>query len=267
MNISEGRDRQKLRELADVCADDLLDLHIDPDHNRSVFTLIGVEAPRLLARRAVDCLTLEHHSGVHPRLGVVDVVPFVPLDDSTRRDANLRRDEFAQWAGSELAVPCFVYGDERSLPEVRKQAWKNLLPQFGPQLPHPTAGAMCVGSRDLLVAYNVWLEPGISEVDARRLAQQVRGDGIRTLALKIGEQWQISMNLIEPARVGPAHAVDRLASLAPTTTQLARCELVGLIPESALKQIPVERWGFLDLSTDKTIEYRRRYGYSWDGKN
>ena len=120
VNISEGRNRDVLRQLAQACADELLDMHIDPDHNRSVFTLLGIDAPRRLARQAVELLQLETHQGVHPRLGVVDVVPFVPLDGSTMDDAIAERDAFAQWVSSELSVPCFLYGSERSLPDVRR---------------------------------------------------------------------------------------------------------------------------------------------------
>jgi glutamate formiminotransferase len=196
INISEGRDIDVLRQLAAVCANDLLDVHFDPEHNRSVFTLTGVAAPRRLTKLAVQLLQLDTHQGVHPRLGVVDVVPFIPLDESTMHDAILARDEFAHWASSELSVPCFVYGTERTLPDIRRQAWSNLQPQYGPSAPHSTAGAICVGARDLLVAYNAWLNTKTSEKDARSIAQSVRGDGIRTLALRVRNHWQISQQAL-----------------------------------------------------------------------
>jgi glutamate formiminotransferase len=93
INVSEGRDHVIIDSLAQSCAGDLLDIHSDPDHNRSVFTLLGVDAPRALARAAVSALSLSDHSGVHPRIGVVDVVPFVPLVDSTMQDAQKARDQ------------------------------------------------------------------------------------------------------------------------------------------------------------------------------
>jgi glutamate formiminotransferase len=95
INVSEGRNHAIIDSLAQSCAGDLLDIHSDPDHNRSVFTMVGVEAPRALARAAVSALRINDHSGVHPRLGVVDVVPFVPLVNSTMHDAQKARDEFA----------------------------------------------------------------------------------------------------------------------------------------------------------------------------
>ncbi len=102
MNISEGRDTALLAELDDACGADLLDRHTDPHHHRSVFTLVGEEAPRRLAAAAVARLDLSTHEGVHPRLGVVDVVPFVPLAGSPMDEAVAARDAFAGWAVAEL---------------------------------------------------------------------------------------------------------------------------------------------------------------------
>ena len=264
INISEGRNIDALRQLAAVCDDDLLDVHFDPEHNRSVFTLMGITAPRRLTKLAVQLLQLDMHQGVHPRLGVVDVVPFIPLDESTMREAILARDKFAHWASSELSVPCFVYGAERTLPDIRRQAWTNLQPQCGPDVPHSTAGAVCVGARNLLVAYNVWLDIKTSEKDARSIAQSVRGDGIRTLALQVGNHWQISMNLIDPNRVGPDVATDRVIREARQhNVEISRCELVGLISQHALNKISEQRWVELDLSTERTIEFRRNHGYTF----
>ena len=264
INISEGRNIDILRQLADGCADDLLDVHVDADHNRSVFTLIGIAAPRRLTKLAVQLLQLDAHQGVHPRLGVVDVVPFIALDESTMHDAILARDEFAQWASAQLLVPCFVYGAERTLPDIRRQAWSNLQPQHGPSAPHSTAGAICVGARDSLMAYNVWLDPRTSEKDARSIAQSVRGDGIRTLALRVGNCWQISMNLLDPGRVGPDIATDRVIHFAKqNNVEIERCELVGLISHGALNKISQQRWEELDLSAERTIEFRCQHGYTF----
>ena len=264
VNISEGRNHEVLQQLVAVCADDLLDVHVDPDHNRSVFTLLDVDAPRRLARQAVELLHLDAHQGVHPRLGVVDVVPFVPLEGSTMDDAIVARDAFANWVSSELLVPCFLYGAERTLPDIRRDAWTLLRPQCGPSTPHLTAGAMCVGARNYLVAYNVWLDASASESSAREIARAVRGDGIRTLALQVGDQWQVSMNLIEPERIGPDIATDRANHIARQhNVAIDHCELVGLIAHSALKKISEKRWNELDLSSEHTIEFRRQHGYTF----
>jgi glutamate formiminotransferase len=255
VNVSEGRDRSVLDALAAAVAGDLLDVHTDPHHHRSVFTLVGTDAPRRLAAEAVGRLDLRAHAGVHPRIGVVDVVPFVPLGDATLDDAVRARDDFCRWAGDELALPCFRYGPERTLPDVRRGAFRDLAPDDGPAAPNPTAGGCAVGARPVLVAYNLWLDLGV-EV-ARAVATEVRGDGIRALGLDVGGRAQVSMNLVEPARVGPAEAWDRVSVAARALgAEVEGAELVGLVPEAVLGAIDQERWDDLDLGPDRTIESR-----------
>ena len=251
INISEGRDQLILDDLRQAVGDDLLDVHSDPDHNRSVFTVVGQEAPRRLAMRAVQLLNVSIHSGVHPRLGVVDVVPFVPLKESTMTDAIEARNAFAQWSSATLHVPCFLYGPERSLPTVRREAWSALSPSMPDMTPHPTAGAMCVGARKPLIAYNLWLA-GVDLERTKRIATAVRTEQIRTLGLQVGEFTQVSMNLIEPDIAGPLDAYRAVAA----HVEIHAAELVGLLPEQTLMTIPKEEWEALDLSEDRTIEWR-----------
>ncbi len=254
MNVSEGRDGPALAAITAACADYLLDVHRDTDHNRAVLTLAGptVEvAARRVAQAAVEQLDLRTHVGVHPRIGVVDVVPFVPLDGSTLVDAIAARDAFAAWAGEALGLPCFLYGPERSLPSVRRDAFGVLPPDTGPRQPHPTAGACAVGARPVLVAYNLWLRD--RDLDhARRLAASVRGDHVRALGLAVGDHVQISMNLLSPLDVGPADVFDAVGREAA----ISRAELVGLVPMAVLEATPAERWDELDLHAARTIEAR-----------
>jgi glutamate formiminotransferase / 5-formyltetrahydrofolate cyclo-ligase len=251
VNISEGVSVAGLDALAAVCGDDLLDLHHDPHHHRSVFTLAGTAAARALAAEAVRRIDLAAHRGVHPRLGVVDVVPFVPLAGSTMDDALVARGEFARWASATLGVPCFLYGPERTLPQIRRDAWRSLAPDVGPREPHPTAGASCVGAREVLVAYNVWLAER-DVATAAAVARAVRGPHLRALGLAVGHRAQVSMNLVAPMELGPADAFDLVAGLAP----VAGAELVGLLPQSCLAAIPRDRWAQLDLAEERTIEAR-----------
>lgn len=251
INISEGKNTSRLLELANLLGGDLLDLHSDADHHRSVFTLFGVDSARALARQAVASFDLGQHTGVHPRLGVVDVVPFVALDSSTFDDALRARDEFAAFAGCELGVPCFIYGPERTLPYIRAHAFKDLLPDVGGSTPHPTAGAMCVGVRSVLVAYNLWLKNTPLET-AKRIATSIRSESVRALGLQVGQYTQVSMNLIAPYIVGPAEVYDGVAKQA----EIERAELVGLVPARVLATIPRSRWIRLDLSNERTIEWR-----------
>lgn len=251
VNISEGRDRRTIDAIAAAAGSNLLDVHIDADHHRCVLTLVGEAAPRAVATEAVRRLDLRTHAGAHPRIGVVDVVPFVALDGSTPSDATAARDEFCRWSAHELAVPCFRYGPERSLPDVRRSAFVNLAPDDGPSTPHPTAGAMAVGARPLLVAYNVWLaEPDLAL--ARAIAADLRSPQVRTLGLAVGDDVQVSMNLIDPLAVGPAAVTDAVRARA----EVARCELVGLVPAAVLVAIPEARWSELDLAAECTIEAR-----------
>ena len=252
INVSEGRDRSVVRRIAVAGGACLLDVHSDPHHNRSVLTLAGrgVEAAaRAVATEAVTLIDLRLHVGVHPRLGAVDVVPFVPLGESSMDDALGARGRFAAWAGDELAVPCFLYGPERTLPDVRRHAFTGLAPDSGPPVAHPTAGAICVGARPLLVAYNVWLDEGVPVSVARQVARDIRGPGLRALGLDVGGRAQVSMNLVDPERLTPADAYDAVAARAP----VERAELVGLVSPAVLAAVPVERWPELDLGADKAL--------------
>jgi glutamate formiminotransferase len=251
VNISEGRDRRAIEAIGSSAGPALLDVHTDGDHHRSVLTLVGEAAPRAVARAAVEVLDLRTHRGVHPRIGVVDVVPFVALEGSTDADALAARDAFCTWAAAELGVPCFRYGPERTLPEVRRGAFRSLIPDAGPDRPHPSAGAMAVGARPLLVAYNVWLADA-DLARAKELAAALRSPTVRALGLQVGEEVQVSMNLIAPEVTGPGAVVDAIAA----QEAIDRCELVGLVPRRVLDREDPARWDELDLSADRTIEAR-----------
>lgn len=251
INISEGRRLDVVELIARNAGRELLDVHTDADHHRSVLTVVGEEAARAVAAATVLALDLRGHHGAHPRIGALDVVPFVALGSSGFDDAVAARDRFAAWLGDALSVPCFTYGTDRTLPEVRRRAWRDLDPDTGPDEPHPTAGACAVGARPLLVAYNVWLaEPDLDA--ARDIARDLRGPAVRALGLQVGERVQVSMNLVDPLVVGPADVYDRVAAV----TGVAGAELVGLVPRAVLEPIPAARWSELDLGEDRTIEAR-----------
>ena len=254
VNISEGRRSSVIDLIGRAGGDALVDIHADPDHHRAVLTLAGPDveaAARAVTAAAVLALDLREHRGAHPRIGVVDVVPFVPLGDSVLADAVRARDAFAAWAAETLALPCFLYGPERTLPEIRRRAFTELAPDLGPATPHPTAGAVAVGARPVLVAYNLWLEH--ADLDhARELARQLRCPAVRALGLAVGGRVQVSMNLLDPLAVGPAEVYDRVAA----ETTVARAELVGLVPRAVLDAVDPGRRDELDLDPDRTIEAR-----------
>ena len=252
INISEGRDAGRIARIAGAADTHLLDVHSDPDHHRSVITVLGPDAARAVAAAGVAEIDLTTHAGVHPRLGAVDVVPFVALGATPPAAAIDARNGFAAWMGRELAVPCFRYGPERTLPEIRRHAFVDTAPDTGPPQPHPTAGATAVGARGALVAYNVWLAPEVDLDQARAAARDVRGATIRALGLEVGSRRQVSMNLIAPSVTGPAEAFDAVAS----RVAVEGAELVGLIPRAVLAMIPRHRWAELDVAEDRTIESR-----------
>jgi glutamate formiminotransferase len=272
VNVSEGRDEAVLASLSASAGPALLDLHRDPYHHRSVLTLGGTpddvaSAARALASATVRLLDLRTHGGVHPRLGVLDVVPFVPYEPgrtapSDLTDAVSYRDDFARWLGDELGVPSFLYGPlpggrTRDLPDIRRHAFAptaGLTPDFGPARPDPRTGATAVGARRVLVAYNVW----VSSLEvARLIAPRVRGPHVRALALAVGQRAQVSCNLLDPDAFGPAPLYEAVSALA---TELGGAvegaELVGLLPEVVLAAVPPARRPELGLSAEATVEAR-----------
>lgn len=242
INISEGRRRDVVAAIASAGGRACLDVHSDAHHNRSVLTLVGdavdVEsAAQAVARETITRIDIAEHEGVHPYRGALDVVPFVPWTNATIGDAVAARDRFVDWATTELAINCMVYGPERSLPELRREA---------------PLGTTAVGARPVLVAYNLWLATPDVAV-ARRIAAEIRiPDKVRALGFEVGDQAQVSCNLIDPFSFGPADAFDAVAARAG----VARAELVGLVPEAVLAAVPSARWPGLDLSPSRTIEAR-----------
>jgi glutamate formiminotransferase len=272
VNISEGRRPEVVAAVADACGVALLDIHTDPDHNRSVLTLAGavdgvVEATLALARAAVERIDLSAHSGVHPRLGAVDVVPFVPLDGGTLEAAAAVARDWGERVAAELAVPVFLYGAAdrtgRSLPDVRRNAFRELRPDFGPPELHPTAGAVAVGARPVLVAINCELGTGDVAV-ARAVARVVRErdgglPGVRALgfALESKGRAQVSMNLTDLQATGVEAACEAVRrAVVERGGDVTAVELVGILPATELDRCSEEFLAWSGLSPEMTIEAR-----------
>ena len=244
-----------------------VDVHRDPIHHRSVFTLIGTDDTLLdnvvqFAARVVSHLDLTTHVGVHPRFGVLDVVPFVPLANATLEDACVLRDNAARRLAEELALPCFLYGPldqgrHQTLPEVRRGAFESLTPDLGPSTPHPRAGASAVGARSVLLAWNLWLS-NVSLTQAQDIARQIRSKEVRALGLQIDNDVQVSCNLLDPSHTTPADVHDRVLALLPEGGKILRAELVGLAPQSCLDAVDPARWSELNLKIATTIEAAAR---------
>jgi glutamate formiminotransferase len=274
VNVSEGCRADVLRALAAACGGGLLDIHTDPDHNRSVFTLAGrwddlAAAALRLARAAGEHIDISGHTGVHPRLGAVDVVPFVALAGEERGTAVAVARSWGSQAAETLAVPVFLYGDAdpagRSLPETRRDAFAGRPPDFGPAVPHPRLGAMAVGARPLMVAVNCELDsPDL--LQARRIAGQVRErdggmPGVRALGFGLASKSraQVSMNLVDLGATGLEAACSEVRRLARAEgTDVAAVELVGLAPEAELARCSPEFLRWSGLGVDQTIAARLR---------
>ena len=258
-NFSEGRDRAIVDAIGAALAQHarVLDVHMDADHNRSVFTIVGGDAEiadALLAGVgcARECIDLRRHEGVHPRIGAADIVPVVPIrpEDMDRARATAR--EVARRVGGELGLPVFLYAE---LGEGRGPAFfrpggpeglqrriddGELAPDFGPPRLHPAAGGVIVGARRPLIAFNVNLVD--ADVDAAKaIARTVRErdggfPGVRALGLDLPHAGhaQISMN-VEDWEASALHdivaAIEREA--AARGVELAGAELVGLMPAGA----------------------------------
>lgn len=273
VNVSEGQDLDLITELADAAGRCLLDVHRDRHHHRSVVTLgsfdpeVLQQAVRELVARAVAAVDLRRHHGVHPRSGAVDVVPFVPLLGAGGRPAGpdddldaalVARQDFAVWAAQSLGLPCFFYGPERTLPDVRRRAFVTIFPDNGLTAPHRSAGWCAVGARPALVAFNVWLH-STDLGAARQIAAELRRPGIRALGFEVGDQVQVSCNLVDPYTIGPPEAMALVETMARARhVEVERAEIVGLAPAALLEHTPPELWASCDLSPQRTVEARLR---------
>jgi glutamate formiminotransferase / 5-formyltetrahydrofolate cyclo-ligase len=263
-NVSEGRDDNAILHVAEAFSRStpetrLLDIHRDPDHHRSVFTLAG--APGTLAhavldgaREAVARIDLREHQGAHPRIGAIDVAPIVYLRPEDQGAACAEALVVGDLLGDELELPVFLYGalaDGRTRAELRRGGPTELSdrikagelkPDFGPDQLHPTAGAALVAARPPLVAFNVELAPGVTLEEAQQVAAAIREGGseglpsLRALGLWLTRRGvaQVSMNLDDHTATTLAAIVEAISNHAAPS----RAEVVGLIPESALHGFP-----------------------------
>ena len=273
MNISEGRDGRLIDAIGSAAGTALLDIHRDPDHHRSVFTLAARDAgvteaaTRRLTEVAFEDLDLRRHSGVHPRLGVVDVVPFVALGSTPPETAVAAARAFADWLARVHRVPAFFYDlaapDGATLPTVRRSAFAGLIPDRGPETPDPRLGATAVGARRPMIAVNIELATQDLQL-AQRISSSVRErdgglPGVRALGMVLASRAtvQVSMNLVDLDASSLEQAcveVRRLAEAA--TVAVDRVELVGLVPASEITRSSADFLMWSGVDAHDTIEAR-----------
>lgn len=264
-NLCEGRDADRIDALQAAFSRGvtLLDRHSDIDHARTVFTLAGDPATlrdALLAGagQAIESIDMSGYEGLHPAVGALDVCPLVWLDPAARPTARTEAVELAGQIGG-LGVPVFLYGELASRPEHGERAYfrngglaelwlrmegGGLRPDFGPDLPHPTAGVTLVTARPPLAAFNLELDSGDLEL-ARAVAAGLRESGgglpgVRAIGLPLSSgRTQVSTNVHDPLAVPLATVVAKARELAaPLGASPVEAELVGLVPGAALSGYP-----------------------------
>lgn len=276
-NVSEGRDKavlalltERIQSVSNVA---LLDLHMDSDHHRSVFTLAGEPEAMATAlyqviQEAQQSIDLRRHHGQHPRIGAVDVVPWIPLRGVTMEECAGYANDLGRRVGQELCIPVFLYERAAIVPlrarldvlrrgglsglQERMDQEKDWKPDFGPNVLHPTAGAIAIGARFFLIAFNVVLNSQDIHV-ARRIASAIRSSGGGLPALKAmgvslstTDLVQVSMNLTDFRQTSlraAFHAVERESH--GLGVEIRESEIVGLVPQEA--------WD-ADLATDLKLK-------------
>jgi glutamate formiminotransferase len=266
-NVSEGRRGDAIDRMADaIRAVDgvrLLDRTSDVDHNRSVFTFAGAPeaveaAAHALADVAIREIDLRSHSGAHPRIGAIDVVPFVPLAGTTMDECVEIAHRFGRSVAERHGLPVFFYAraatrpERVRLPDIRKPQFEGLhdligtshVPDAGPARVHPTAGAMITGARPPLIAFNI--ELGTTDVGlAKRIAKEIRESSgglpaVQALGFALTDppRAQVSMNLLDTSATSLARVWDEVARRAAAAgVAVLRGELIGLMPLDAALQV------------------------------
>jgi len=295
-NFSSGRDRSFLDRLvraAEEQGTEVLDASADPDHHRAVLTFAGSpeaveEASVVMARLAMDAIDLRSHRGVHPRIGALDVLPFVPLSGLTLEDARHAARRVAVRLAGEVGLPVFLYGAAsdppgRELGDLRRGGFEAMLDRFpddrSPDLlprhwpypgTHPTAGAVCVGARPVMLAWNVDVE-GLDLAEVRGLARRLRErdggvEGLRAIGIDRGRgrPVQLSMNLEDVESRDPFGiflAIER--EVRRMGGRIVGTEVIGLIPDRLMVGAGEDRMRVLDSGPNRLVSSRLAYHLQW----
>jgi len=288
-NFSEGRDQEIVRKIVEsitsVPGIILLGNESDPNHNRSVVTFAGppqsaVEAAFQGIKKASELINLENHKGVHPRMGATDVCPLVPLKGVSMEECIKYAEELGSRVGSELQIPVYLYENAARKPErknlanVRRGEYEGIKaeisnnpqrkPDFGPSKMGP-AGATAISAREILIAYNVNLDTSDLKI-AKKIAKSIREkDGglkhVKALGLILKDKnlAQVSMNLTN-YKVTPIHTVFETIKkeAASYGVKIKESEIIGLVPEDAVKESKIENLKILERmlqNTGKGIQY------------
>jgi len=284
-NFSEGRRPETIRSIAEAIAGVrsacVLDTHIDPDHNRSVITFVAepkrvVEAAVNAVRRASELIDMRVHQGEHPRLGATDVLPFVPIRGVTMDDCVRLAHEAGAAIARELSIPVYFYERAARRPErvnledVRRGALELLREQITTRVPdeglaqvHDSAGAIAVGARPILIAFNVILRSEDVAI-ARQIARTIRARNgglpfVKALGFRLQTRGlvQVSMNLVNYKVSGMTEVYDAIAREADRLgVEIESAEIVGLVPRDALDRNAAYFTKLDNFSESKILEHQ-----------
>jgi glutamate formiminotransferase len=286
-NFSEGRRPDVVRAIVTAAAATpgarVLDWSSDPDHNRSVVTLVGepeavVQAVKGMTSRALRDIDLRVHQGSHPRIGAMDVIPLIPLSGLTMADAVATARRLAAELAAEHDLPVYLYGEaaarpaNRDLSRVREGQFEGLAtaigspertPDYGPGRIHPTAGATAVGARGPLIAFNVNLDTADVSI-AKKIARQIRESSgglpaVKAIGLALADrgQTQVSMNLTDFRRTSIGEAYRAVAEAAATCgASVTESEVIGLVPAEALLEEAARSLRLSGFHPNQVLELR-----------
>jgi len=287
-NFSEGRRPEVLEEICRAISQidgvTLLDQSRDPTHNRSVVTFAGsaeqvVRAATAAVGRALELIDMERHVGAHPRIGAVDVIPFVPLGTTRIEECVDLARRFGEQIAQRFELPVYLYGEaalrpeRRRLADVRRGEYESLReelginpdrdPDFGPSHLHPRGGAVAVGARKPLIAFNVNLATDDLAL-AKKIAHAIRESSgglpaVQAMAILLDEPRlaQVSMNLVDWQRTGIVAVVREIRRMAREAgTDIDHCELIGLAPTGALLEVAADALQLRDFTPDQALELR-----------
>ena len=294
-NVSEGRDAQKIEQLAQavksVSGVRLLDVDPDPDHHRTVITFVGspeaVEQAALkLVEKAVELIDLRQHKGEHPRMGAVDVIPFVPIKNITMEECVELSRRVGRQIWERYEIPVYLYEQSATRPErenlatIRKGEFEGFFekiqqpewePDFGERRVHPTAGVVAVGARMPLIAFNVNLGTGDIDI-AKKIAQAVRHSSgglryVKALGFKLEDRGivQVSMNMTNYQKTPLYRAFVLIEREAQRYgVPVVGSEIVGLVPREALYQTAEFFLQLEDFQRDQVLEDRIEKAFEED---
>ena len=283
-NFSEGRDQQIISAIYQSAADgscEIWDYSSDTDHNRSVFTIAGSpehmeETVLRFTKTAAGLIDMRKHEGVHPCIGAVDVIPFVPLKNVTMAECIVLSEKVGKRIAEELGLPVYLYAQSAKVPahkrlaDIRRGGYERLKaeiaavperrPDFGPLI-LPPAGGVSIGARDFLIAFNVYLDtpdPTPARLIARKIRESSGGfPALQAIGLPVNGHAQVSMNLLDYRKTSMKSVIREIIKEAGELgIEPLYTELIGMIPKNALDGADIAELRIRDFSEDRIIENR-----------